>query len=142
LIKAGGIRRHKVLSSHIAENFSLLLDGFWQETLPVLRTLMPTSTQIDERLAADFIDEHFVGFGPKQARNLLQWLGLARYEIPIDSRAVKWINVLRLGVRVDPTRLQDRAYYCEVLDVVQHVCLVADIYPTVLDAAGFASLES
>jgi hypothetical protein len=163
LIKAGGIRRHEVLSIHIepapatfgarvsqppglratvgsrstgsltqvstksgqvhiAKNFGLLLDGYWQETLPVLRTLMPTSTQTDERLAADFIDERFVGFGPKQARNLLHWLGLARYEIPIDSRAVKWINALRLGFRVDPTRLQDRVYYCEVLDVVQHVC--------------------
>ena len=32
------------------------------------------------------MSERLAGFGPKQARNLLQGLGLTRYEIPIDSR--------------------------------------------------------
>ena len=38
-----------------------------------------------ERQAADYFADHFAGFGPKQSRNLLQSLGLARYEVPIDS---------------------------------------------------------
>jgi hypothetical protein len=35
---------------------------------------------------AGYIQETFEGFGPKQSRNLLQALGLTRYEIPIDIR--------------------------------------------------------
>jgi hypothetical protein len=36
------------------------------------------------------------GVGPTQARNLLQSLGLTWYEIPLDSRVVRWLRD-RLG---------------------------------------------
>ena len=39
-----------------------------------------------ERETARWIASRLVGFGPKQSRNLLQSLGLGRYEIPLDSR--------------------------------------------------------
>jgi hypothetical protein len=42
---------------------------------------MQQTTWETEEEVADYIDNHFVGFGPKQARNVLQALRLTRYEI-------------------------------------------------------------
>lgn len=44
--------------------------------------------------AANFIQDRFKGFVPKQSRNLFQTTGLSRYETPIDSRITKWLNSL------------------------------------------------
>jgi hypothetical protein len=45
-----------------------------------------------ERIVARVLDEQLRGIGPKQSRNLLQELGLTRYEIPLDSRVAGWLN--------------------------------------------------
>ncbi len=94
-----------------------------------------------ERRAAEFIDAKFVGFGPKQSRNLLQWLGLSRYETPIDSRITKWLNDFGFPVRLSGTALSDPSYYDFVSDGVQRLCEVCKITPCVLDAAIFSSFD-
>jgi hypothetical protein len=43
------------------------------------------ATKFEERKCAEMINDTLLGFGPKQSRNLLQRLGLTKYEIPIDS---------------------------------------------------------
>ena len=65
---------------------------------------------------ADYIDDTFEGFGPKQSRNLLQELGLTRFEIPIDSRVTNWLNdELKFPIKVTSTALSDKHCYRLVL---------------------------
>ena len=86
-------------------------------------------------------DHDFHGFGPKQARNLLQSLGLTRHEIPIDSRIAKWLNDFGFPVRLSASALGDRHYYAFVMDGVQALCRASEVAPCVLDAAIFASFD-
>ena len=52
------------------------------------------------------------GIGPTRARNLLQSLGLTRYEIPLDSRVVRWLRD-RLGWNIGMESLSRPEYYEE-----------------------------
>ena len=83
----------------------------------------------------------FKGFGPKQSRNLLQGLGISRFEIPIDSRITKWLNSIGFPVKLTANALQDRNYYNFVSDGFQKLCEACDIMPCVLDAAIFSSFD-
>jgi len=94
-----------------------------------------------ERQAVDFVDDHFYGFGPKQSRNLLQSLGLTRYEIPIDSRIIKWLNEFGFPLRLSSPALADRPYHCFVMEGFQEICRACEVMPCVLDAAIFASFD-
>ena len=66
--------------------------GGWKPVLDHLEEVRLCPGSKSERHAAEFIDKQLKGFGPKQSRNLLQWLGPSRYEIPLDSRITKWLN--------------------------------------------------
>lgn len=141
LTKFGGLRRTNQLASEIAKNMTVLEEGLWQRTLDTLGTLLTNQTVGAEREAADFIDFKFAGFGPKQARNLLQSLGLTRHEIPIDSRITKWLNEFGFPVRLSASALADPNYYCFVMDGLQALCRACEVAPCVLDAAIFASFD-
>jgi hypothetical protein len=141
LTKFGGLRRTNRLASEIANNLTVLEEGLWRRTLDTLATLLTHQTVKAERDAADFIDENFAGFGPKQARNLLQSLSLTRYEIPIDSRITKWLNEFGFPVRLSASALADTNYYCFVMDGFQALCQASGVAPCVLDAAIFASFD-
>ncbi len=104
LTKFGGLRRTNLLAGDIATNLTRLEEGLWRRTLDTLATLRGNKEVGPEREAADFIDANFAGFGPKQARNLLQSLGLTRHEIPIDSRIAKWLNEFGFPVRLSASR--------------------------------------
>jgi hypothetical protein len=74
--KFGGIRRAPTLGEQIAENFNRLEGGLWARVLSEVRRLnahVPREVEVE---VAEFIDQSLAGFGPKQARNLLQILGL------------------------------------------------------------------
>ena len=100
LTKFGGLRRTNRLAREIATNLTRLEEGLWNRALNTLDTLRTNKAVSPERVAADFIDDNFAGFGPKQARNLLQSLGLTQHEIPIDSRITKWLNEFGFPVRL------------------------------------------
>ncbi len=87
------------------------------------------------------IDDKFSGFGPKQSRNFLQWLGLTRYEIPIGSRVVKWLKDFGFPGALSADALSDKDYYHFVSDGIQELCRASDIYPCLLDAAIFIRLD-
>lgn len=76
------------------------------------------------------------GIGPKQSRNLLQALGLTRYEIPLDSRVAGWLQQ-KLGWNICIPALSNPSQYDEVLDRVQSICQAADVLPAIFDAAVF-----
>jgi hypothetical protein len=139
----GGIRRGITVSTQATENWRTLRRGLWKEAEEwhgLLRQQRAREPQVSdrflERKAAHWADEHFAGIGPKQSRNLWQWLGLTRYEVPLDSRVTDWINN-HLSVRVEKKFLLRLDYYEAILDYLQAVCEKAGVLPCELDAAAF-----
>jgi hypothetical protein len=90
-----------------------------------------------EREAAHLLSDQLRGIGPKQSRNLLQELGLTRYEIPLDSRVGGWLGE-NLGWNIPQSDLSNAEGYEFWLDRLQSVCEVAGVLPTVFDAAAFS----
>lgn len=141
LTSFGGIRRTNRIANDISVNLSRLENGLWPELISKLRQLKTESSSKLERNIANYIDDNFQGFGPKQSRNLLQWMGLTLYEIPIDSRITKWLNDFGFPVKLNAAGLGDRYYYQFVSDGIQQLCKSSDIYPCIFDAAIFASFD-
>lgn len=94
------------------------------------------SNKYMEREAAHLLSDSLRGIGPKQSRNLLQNLGLTRYEIPLDSRVGGWLGE-NLGWNIYSSDLSNAEGYEFWLDRLQSVCEVAGVLPTVFDAAAF-----
>ena len=138
----GGLRRSTRIGKELSANLSTLEGGLWQEVLDRLNSLRPLATPEAERETAEFLDDAFVGLGPKQSRNLLQGLALTRYEIPIDSRLTKWLNEFGFPLHLAASGLSDRHYYGLVSQGVQQLCAAAKVMPCVFDAAVFASFDN
>ena len=141
LVAFGGIRRHGVIGNELSKNLAALEDGLWPEVMSRCEQLRSPATKDVERAVSDFLHQQLVGLGPKQARNLLQALGLTRYEVPLDSRVAKWLRAAGFPVPVTAAALADRDYYCFVLDGFQLLCTAADEFPCVVDGAVFASFD-
>jgi len=134
------LRRSKVLAEQIKENL-IYLESHWKEVSERLEELRIKQNIKTERKSAGYFQERFKGLGPKQSRNLLQTLGLTRYEIPIDSRITKWLNSFGFPVKLTAQGLSDTNYYNFISDGIQHLCRKSNIYPCVLDAAIFSSFD-
>lgn len=145
-----GIRFSKKIGEYVDGNLRSLNAGEWQnitreaEKLAQLKAREPIFEDIKyERSAANFIMNTLKGFGPKQSRNLWQWLGYTRFEIPLDSRVIKWLNSNKIfPMRITSTALSDVYYYEMVLDWIQKLCLDAGVLPCMLDAAIFSSFDN
>jgi hypothetical protein len=134
IYKVGAFR--KVISKDLANNFDLLESGEWGRTLDQCNRLTSLQSREVEAEVAEYIDETFRGFGPKLSRNVLQELGLTRYEIPIDNRVAKWLNdELKFPFKVTAKGLSDKDYYALILDGVYVLCAECGEFPCVLDAA-------
>ena len=134
------LRRSNVLANEIKENL-IYLEGHWKEISGQLEELRINQNIKTERKIAGYFQEKFKVIGPKQSRNLLQSLGLTRYEIPIDSRITKWLNSFGFPVKLTAQGLSDTNYYNFISDGIQHLCRKSNIYPCVLDAAIFSSFD-
>lgn len=148
LSKVRGIRRGPTIAKQAAANYRWLEREGWelvaQQYSMLLKQRGREARDGDrelERSAARFIEERLDGFGPKQARNLWQWLGMTRYEIPLDSRVTKWLNKSVGGLKLNAAPLGDRTYYEFVLDGIQALCRKACVLPCTLDAAIFATFD-
>jgi thermostable 8-oxoguanine DNA glycosylase len=146
-IRNARLRFSNRLAEMVATNFERVAGGIWEETYDALEDLRTArvrrKTQLKEveRNAANFIDEKYAGYGPKQARNLLQCMGLTKHEIPLDSRIMKWLNEFGFPIRLTAQALSDRNYYMFVLDAVQAMCERGGVDPFILDAAIFTSYD-
>jgi thermostable 8-oxoguanine DNA glycosylase len=141
LSEFGGIRRYETISTELVENLTNFQNGLWSELKFKLMPLYGATTRETECVAADYLDENLKGLGPKQARNVLQGLGLTRYEIPIDSRITKWLNKLPFPIHLGSTALSDRDYYGFVMDGIEALCEASEVYPCIFDAAVFVSYD-
>lgn len=143
-------RFHQRVAKQLLANYRWLFSGSdgWNTTIqPLLTRLLdqrnaePNAAHKElERLAANTLDRTLQGIGPKQARNLLQSLGLTRYEIPLDSRVAAWLQS-RLGWNIVMEALSRTDYYEDLLDRVQASCEAAGVLPTLFDAAAFDEME-
>lgn len=141
LSKFGGLRRSTTIGREAKANLTYLEYGGWQATSEVLERVRLHPSPETERNAARFLDETFQGFGPKQSRNLLQGLGLSRFEVPIDSRITKWLNEFGFPVKLTANTLADQNYFEFVSDGFQRLAEACGIAPCVLDAAIFSSFD-
>ena len=80
-------------------------------------------------------------FGPKQARNLLQGLGLTKHEIPLDSRIANWLKEFGFAVENPESAFLTPRSYERILDSIHELCRRCDVLPCILDAAIFASSD-
>ncbi|MCG2462388.1 hypothetical protein K8352_16625 [Flavobacteriaceae bacterium F89] len=127
-------------SEYFSFNFEELKKNDW-EINKKLKFLNENQSKTNERELADYLKAKLKGFGPKQSRNFLQALGLTKYEIPIDSRIINWLNDFGFPVNLSSTLLSDNNYYHFVSDGIQELCEKADIYPCVFDAVVFSSFD-
>ncbi len=147
LTKFGGIRRTHRISEEIKSNFDWLSKGGWEkvnkisEGLVEARKQTPKLENINTERAACLFAQNLKGIGPKQSRNLWQALGLTRYETPIDSRIIKWLNKNGFPITLSSSGLSDENYYQLLMNGIQKWCLESDIFPCVLDAAIFSLNE-
>ena len=135
----------KPVTGYLRANYKTLFDGtgLWTEVCRVMEEIVQergthsaTASIQREREAAHLLSNRLRGVGPKQSRNLLQELGLTRYEIPLDSRVAGWLGE-NLGWNISASDLADEDDYEFWLDRLQSVCAEAGVLPTVFDAAAF-----
>ena len=141
MLSAAGIRRGLTIGKQVAENLEYLGGGSAEELVRAASALRGRDDPRLEREVARALADRLKGIGPKQSRNLLQTLGLTRYEIPIDSRVTRWLNGLGAHPRLGAGALADPSYYEVVLDGVVGLARRAGTYPCLLDAAIFISFE-
>jgi len=138
----GQIRRNLKIADELDTNFKRLKKSDWAIFNAVISNLNRPATdsiaQIEnERMNAEMIAQELKGFGPKQSRNLLQILGLTMYELPIDSRVIKWLTNFGFPLKISSVGLQDNNYYNFVSDAIQNLCEKSKVIPCLLDAAIF-----
>ena len=138
-----GTHRRRI-AADLLKCFNKLESGRWAVVLERCKSLLQPSLPGNERSVADLLDDELSGIGPKQARNILQDLGLTRFEIPIDSRVMEWLNDSEpriLPFQVTSVALADRHCYGFILDTIQELCEKCETFPCVLDASIFSFLE-
>jgi hypothetical protein len=142
-LRANKVGRHPpAISKQLAANLHRLEQGEWDTALQQCNRLTKLVQRRVEAEVADYLDKILEGFGPKQSRNVLQALGLTRFEIPIDSRVPSWLNEsFKFPFRVNATALGDRDYYGLVSDAICQLCEECGEFPCILDAAIFGSKD-
>lgn len=140
---AAGLRRAKTISAHLSKIFVALEAGKWQELLDRLLTLQKNTTSKKEREVVNYLQSGaFPGLGQKQSRNFIQWLGLSRYEIPLDSRVLKRMREFGCNFVPSGSALTDETVYLFVQDCLHQVAKALNLYPCELDACIFASFDN
>lgn len=120
---------------YFSDNFNLLESTNWVLLDLLIKKSCQKEAKKAEREIADNVDTMFKGFGAIESRIFLQYLGLTKYEIPIDMVVSDWLNDFGFPVTISVTALQDRNYYHFVSDGIQLLCAKANVYPCVLEAA-------
>jgi hypothetical protein len=125
----------------LVANLGFLNREYWPTVEHHIENLRQADNRdLEREICRDYID-CFKGIGPKQARNLIQGLGLARYEIPLDSRINRWLNQAGFPLPLSSTVLNDEDYYEFALDGIQELCRRADVIPCMFDASVFSSKD-
>jgi len=138
-----GLRRAPTIAQNLSTIFANLEGGEWRNLLAQLETLEQHTTAKKERKVVEYLlSGKYPGLGQKQSRNFIQWLGLSRYEVPLDSRVLKTLRARGASFVPSGSALTDETVYLFVQDAIQLVAKQLNIYPCELDACIFASFDS
>lgn len=149
LSDASGIRRTNNIAKAVEENLAQLKQGewgnlrHWRDLLLAQRHLSPDLSHRNLEEEASSYMEQFKQFGPKQARNFWQSLGLTRYVFVLDSRILRWLRSeldFENGI-LTSQGLSDSTYYRFISDMLLQLCNHAEVLPCMLDAAIFDSFD-
>jgi hypothetical protein len=139
-----GLRRYNIISNNLTHIFNNLENSEWDILKQKLIKLKNETSPEKERAFIDYMtsENKYPGLGQKQSRNFIQWLGLSKYEIPIDSRTLKKLK--EFGCNFVPTgsSLTDKTIYLFVQDCLIQISEKLDIYPCELDACIFSSFDT
>ena len=151
----GGIRFTDEIPRRAGINLRKLEAGGWGDCLAFAQRLAaqrkesphPAQYKLESE-AANYLDDNFIGFGPKQSRNFWQSLGLSRYLFVLDSRMVKWVKInMKIANPIlnegfwSGNGLGDRSYYLFLSEILMDLCIQAEVLPCMLDAAVFDSFD-
>lgn len=140
---AAGLRRGTTIAKNLASIIENLEAGEWKVLQEHLSTLETYPTQKKERTVVHYLQSGaFPGLGPKQSRNFIQWLGLSRYEIPLDSRVLKHLRKFGCSYVPKGAALSDENVYIFMQDGLQQVAKLLGIFPCLLDACIFSSFDN
>lgn len=137
----GGIRRYKIIAKSIQHNLDLLNSKNW-EIINDINSYLPSENYVDEqKIARKLMD--LKGIKSKQSRNLIQFLGLTRFEIPLDSRVMNWFNQeFDFPIILSSKGMNDEEYYSFILGGIRLLCEKVNIFPCELDAMIFSLKET
>ena len=136
----GGIRRYNQIAESLTYNLEILESKKWK-ILDELNRKLPFKNHLEEQEIANKLMD-FKGIKSKQSRSLIQSLGITRYEIPIDSRVMEWLNnEIRFPIKLSSKGMQDENYYRFILTGIRTLCQEAEIFPCELDAMIFSIKE-
>lgn len=142
-LTTAGLRRAPTIAGNLAHILGELEGGEWKILLQHLSTLESNTTRGKEQKVAAYLQSRkYPGLGPKQSRNFIQWIGLSRYEIPLDSRVLKKLKELGCSFVPSATALSDETVYRFVQSGLQQIARELDIYPCMLDACIFSSFDN
>jgi hypothetical protein len=137
-----GLRRAPTMARNLSQIFVHLENGEWNILMQNLKTLKNKTTKNKELKVVKYLQTNmYPGLGPKQARNFIQWVGLSRYEVPLDSRVLKKLKEYGCTFVPRATALSDETVYRFVQAGVQQIAASLDIYPCILDACIFSSFD-
>ncbi|MCG9874720.1 MAG: hypothetical protein MH321_08045 [Leptospiraceae bacterium] len=140
-----GIRFTTKISEHICKNVDIL-NSEWPNILQLINKILisnDSQRQTLERNLCNQLMNNFIGIGPKQSRNVLQAMGVTNFEIPIDSRFIKWFKQnIKFSIPINSTLLSSEEYYAFILDIISELCSQEKIMPAILDACIFASFDN
>ncbi len=139
---AAGLRRSVTMASNLTSIQRNLEDGEWKTLLKQLETLKSNTTKGKEDKVSRYLQSKiYPGLGPKQSRNFIQWIGLSRYVIPLDSRVLRKLKEFGCTFVPRASALSDETVYGFVQSGVQEIASKLDIYPCILDACIFSSFD-
>ena len=152
ILRSRGLRFGSKIAQQIEKNRAWLRNDGWETANDHFLALaqLPAQSSADHRIAAERRAARsllgrsggLAGFGPKQARNLWQCLGVTLYEIPLDSRICRWLNALPSPFQIKLKRLYASvSYYEATMSEIQALCGAADVLPCEFDAAVFADAD-
>jgi hypothetical protein len=148
-LKEWGVNRfYKRIGEFLETNYRVLFDDGVSTSLQrcvdelwTLRAAYPcgdTSVRDEERRICEIVlSLGLKGIGNKQCRNWLQNCRLLRYEIPLDSRLLKFLKPVMPSVPLEQDLLAYASYYHFIEDTVQELCADAGLLPCVADAVMF-----
>lgn len=148
-----GLRRAATIAKNLQEIYSRLEGGEWPVLIEQLQRLEQRTSPQKERDVISYLlsfdptgvgrrkSRKYPGLGQKQSRNFIQWLGLSKYEIPIDSRILKKMKEFGSNFVPSGSSLTDEVVYLFVQGALQRIAKSIGIYPCELDACIFASFD-